>query len=190
MRMTCRMLLFMGMLIGVFLTARASVGADSNAEYVIGQGDVLVISLWKDDALTKEVTVLPDGTITFPLVGEIQASGKKISTLKKDIESKIKRYVPDPVLTIMVKVPSSMSFYVIGRVNKPGQYPLVGSLNVIQGLAIAGGPTPFASTSGIKILRAMGDSTMVMMFDYDDVAKGKHLEQNITIKRGDVIIVP
>jgi polysaccharide export outer membrane protein len=190
--MSSKVLLFLGLLICgcEALPAYTPPGQEAENGYVIGPGDVLIISLWKDEALTREVTVLPDGTISFPLVGEIQSAGKKVSALEKDIKDRIKRYVPDPVLTVMVKDVNSMSFFVIGRVNKPGQYPLPGTLNVLQGLATAGGPTPFADTGNIKVFRSLTGSPSVMKFDYDDVAKGKHLEQNITLERGDVIIVP
>jgi len=158
--------------------------------YVIGAGDVLIISHWKDEALTREVVVLPDGTISFPLVGEINAAGKTVSSLKQEIETRIKKYVPDPVLTVMVKGVNSMAFYVIGRVVHPGRYPLEGRLNILQGISIAGGPTPFADTDSIKVHRTVGGTTTVMDFDYDDVSRGKRLEQNIPLQRGDVIIVP
>lgn len=159
----------------------------TEAEYVIGAGDVLVISVWKDEALTREVTVLPDGNIAFPLIGEVAAGGMTVKELKKDIESRIKRYVPDPVLSVAVKNVGSMFIYVIGRVNDPGRYILNSNVNVLQGLAMAGGLNSFADSNGIRIIRGNGKT---YLFRYDDVAKGKNLEQNIMLMRGDVILVP
>jgi polysaccharide export outer membrane protein len=161
-----------------------------DAEYIIGSGDVLIISIWKDEALTREVAVLPDGTISFPLIGSVMAGGKTVGELKKDIEGRIKRYVPDPVLSVVVKNVNSMFIYVIGRVNNPGRFILNGTVNVLQALAMAGGLTPFADNNGIKIFRSEGGANAILKFRYNDVAKGKHLEQNIMLKRGDVIVVP
>lgn len=178
---------------GLLLCAIAAVGLpngtawSADMEYVIGAGDVLLISAWKDEALTREVTVLPDGTIAFPLVGEVAAGGRTVKDLKKDIESRIKRYVPDPVISVAVKDVGSMFIYVLGRVNNPGRYVLNSHVNVLQGLAMAGGLTPFADNNGIKIFRGDGKT---YRFRYNDVAKGKRLEQNILLNRGDVILVP
>ncbi len=160
------------------------------SDYVIGQGDVLTISIWKDDSLTREVVVLPDGTISFPLIGTIVAENKTIGGLKKDIESEIKRYVPEPVLSVAVKSVNSMYVYVIGRVNNPGRFFLTGNVNVLQALAMAGGLTPFAEANSIRIFRAESGKNSLIPFRYNDVVKGKLLEQNIIMKRGDVIVVP
>ena len=186
-----------GMLLaGIILMAAVQSWAVTNseerkdAEYIIGSGDVLIISIWKDEALTREVAVLPDGTISFPLIGSVMAGGKTVGELKKDIEGRIKRYVPDPVLSVVVKNVNSMFIYVIGRVNNPGRFILNGTVNVLQALAMAGGLTPFADNNGIKIFRSEGGTNAILKFRYNDVAKGKHLEQNIMLKRGDVIVVP
>lgn len=161
-----------------------------NPDYIIGAGDVLYISIWKDEALTGDVVVLPDGTISFPLVGSLEASGKTVPVLKKDLEERIKRYVPDPVLTVAVKTVNSMFIYVIGRVNNPGRFVLNAPINVLQALSMAGGVNPFADNNDIKIMRSEDGRNTVYKFRYNDVSKGKNLEQNITLKRGDVIVVP
>jgi len=165
-------------------------GPQESPDYIIGPGDVLYISVWKDEALTGDVVVLPDGSLTFPLVGSVQASGKTVAELKKDLEVRIQRYVPDPVLTVAVKTVNSMYIYVIGRVNNPGRFVLNAPTNVLQALSMAGGVNPFADNNDIKIMRSEGSRTTVYKFRYNDVSKGKNLEQNITLKRGDVIIVP
>lgn len=161
-----------------------------DSDYIIGQGDVLVISLWKDESLTREVVVLPDGTISFPLIGTSVAEGRTVNELKSDIAQKIQRFVPDPVLSVAVKSVNSMYIYVIGRVNNPGRFVLNSNVNVLQALAMAGGLTPFAADNRIKIIRTVNGVSSTLNFRYGDVAKGQHLEQNIMLKRGDVIIVP
>ena len=158
--------------------------------YRIGPGDVLNIEVWKDPILTRLVTVLPDGRIAYPLVGEIVAEGKTVSQLKKEIEGRLARYVQDAVITVEVRQMNSLQIYVLGRVNVPGRSVLSSNLNVLQALAIAGGPNAFANKSRIRIFREEGGKTLVIPFDYDDVTAGKDLGSNITLKRGDVIFVP
>jgi polysaccharide biosynthesis/export protein len=162
----------------------------TKSDYIIGPGDVLMVSIWKDESLTQEVVVLPDGTISFPLIGIIRAEDKTITELKTEIEKRIKKYVPDPVLWISVRNLNSAYIYILGRVNSPGRFLLNSRVNVLQGLAIAGGLTPFADNNDIKIFRTEDNGTKLIRFRYNDVIKGKSLEENITLKRGDVIIVP
>ena len=158
--------------------------------YHIGHGDVLDISVWKDAALTKQVTVLPDGFIHFPLVGEIKALGMSISELKQALEKKIDRYVPDPIISVGVFQVNSMLIYVIGKVNRPGRFVLNANINVLQALAMAGGLNPFAREKGIRIFREVNGGTDQFHFNYDQVQDGERLEQNITLMRGDIIVVP
>ena len=160
--------------------------------YFIGPGDVIDISVWKDEALTKSVTVLPDGYISFPLIGEIQAAGRPLRQIKEEVEAKIQPYVPEPTVSVEVKQVNSMLVYVIGRVNSliSGRYVLNANVNVLQALAMAGGLNPFAKRDKIRVLRQEGGKTVTFKFNYDDVVEGKHLEQNIVLKRGDVVVVP
>ena len=160
------------------------------AGYVIGPGDVLDISVWKNDEMTKKVTVLPDGKITFPLIGDHIAEGKTVVQLKNELEAKIIRFIPEPVLSIVVQQVNSMYIYVIGRVNKPGRFDLNTNVNVLQALSMAGGLNPFAKRKKIRIQREENNSTKIYEFNYDDVTKNGKLEQNIRLKRGDVIVVP
>jgi len=185
------LLLLIGLvLIPVAPAVAEPLGPQDSPDYIIGAGDVLYISVWKDEALTGDVVVLPDGSITFPLVGSVQASGKTVAALKRDLEERIKRYVPDPVLTVSVKTVNSMFIYVIGRVNNPGRFVLNAPITVLQALSMAGGVNPFADNNDIKVMRTEDSRTTVYKFRYNDVSKGKNLEQNITLMRGDVIIVP
>ena len=159
-------------------------------EYRIGPGDVLNIEVWKDAALSRLVTVLPDGKISFPLIGELSAGDRTVAELKKEIESKISRYVPDSPLTVEVRQVNSLHIYVLGRVNAPGRFVLSSNVTVLQALAIAGGPNAFANRSQIRIFREKkGRTTMSPPFDYDAVTAGRNIETNILLERGDVIHV-
>ena len=159
-------------------------------DYVIGPGDVLDISVWKEKALTKLVTVLPDGKISFPLVGPITAGGKTLDQFSKELEQKLSRFVPDLNLSVLVHEVNSMLIYIIGRVNNPGRFVLNSNIDVMQALAMAGGLTPFAEQGNVKIFRKTKSGRKIFEFDYDDVAEGKELKQNIMLKRGDLIVVP
>lgn len=158
--------------------------------YTIGPGDVLFVSVWKDQALTQSVPVRPDGKISFPLIGEIMAGGHTVAQIQNEIEEKISRYVPDPFVTIGLQEIRSMFIYVIGRVNSPGRFPIYGNVDVLQALAMAGGCNTFAETKNIRVFRRDGNQTEIMNFNYNDVSVGKSLEQNIMLNRGDVIVVP
>lgn len=182
-------------LIVLFLLPINSVAAEQAPikpadDYTIGPGDILDISVWKDEALTKMVAVLPDGKVSFPLIGEVTAGGKTLAEFRQELEKKLSRYVPDINLSIVVTQINSMIVYVIGRVNKPGMFALNTNVTVLQALAMAGGLNPFAKRSKIKIFRETGGKTQILPFDYDDVTKGQDLGQNIQLKRGDTVVVP
>ncbi len=168
----------------------AGSGKTADPEYVIGHGDILNIDVWKDEALAKQVTVLPDGRIAFPLIGEITAGGKTVAQLRKEIEAGLKRFVPDPILNVEVGQVNSMMIYVIGKVNHPGRFVLNTNIDILQALAMAGGLNPFAKQDSIKVFRKNNQETSMYPFNYDEVSEGKQLSQNILLKRGDVIVVP
>jgi polysaccharide export outer membrane protein len=167
-----------------------SANVNAADKYLIGPGDLLDINIWKDDSLSRVVTVLPDGSISFPLIGEVEAADKTVSQLKQELEKKISRFVPDPVLSLIVQQVNSLQIYVVGRVNNPGRFMLNTNVNVLQALTIAGGLNPFAKRSKVKIMRKKDGQTTIYNFDFDEVAKGENLEQNITLRRGDVIVAP
>lgn len=162
----------------------------NDLHYLIGPGDQLDISVWKDEAMTRVVIVLPDGNIHFPLIGEVVAAGKTVGQLKQEMEARILPYIPSLVLSISIRQVNSILIFVLGRVNNPGRLAFNTRPTVLQALATAGGLNPFAKRSRIKIYRQENQDTMIFHFDYDAVADGNHLEQNIILKRGDVILVP
>ena len=136
------------------------------------------------------MTVLPDGKVAYPMVGEVVAAGKTVAQLQKEIEGKLSLYVKDAVITVEVRQVNSLQIYVLGRVKTPGRSPLTSNIDVLQALAIAGGPDQFAKLSKIRIFRREGRKTVIIPFDYDDVIAGKKPELNILLRRGDVVVVP
>jgi len=158
--------------------------------YKIQPGDVLLISVWKEENLNQEVIVRPDGEITFPLVGEAKAAGGSIEKLRQLISERLKKYIPDPVVTVSIKQLSGNTIYVIGKVNRPGAFPIVRKVDVMQALSMAGGTSTYAALNKIKILRRANGKLKAIPFEYGEVEKGKNLEQNIILKAGDVVVVP
>lgn len=158
--------------------------------YTIGPDDVLEISVWKDDSLSREVVVPPDGVISFPLIGDIQTGYMTVEDLRKKVSKLLAAYVPDATVTVILKELNSLKAYVIGKVNKPGQYAITLDTTVMQLLSIAGGLNPFASEDRIHILRRKKNITIKIPFNYSQVLKGNNLEQNIVLQRGDVVVVP
>ena len=158
--------------------------------YLLGPGDMLEISVWKEEGLQKQVLVRPDGGITFPLAGELRAGGKTALKLQQSIVNKIKQYIPDPVVTVSVIKVASNNIYVIGKVNRVSNFEAASYINVMQALALAGGLNPFAKASEIKILRKVKGKDIAIPFDYSVVSQGKDLKLNIILKNGDVVVVP
>ncbi len=159
--------------------------------YLLAPGDVIEISVWKEEGLQKEqIVVAPDGNISFPLAGTIMAAGKPMSSLENAIAERLADYIADPVVNVKLIQSSGNSIFVIGKVNKPGQYPVNRRIDVMQALSLAGGLTVFADADSINILRRVGNATKVFPFDYEDVLDGEHLEQNILLEPGDTVTVP
>jgi len=158
--------------------------------YQIGPEDILEISVWKEEGLKKEVLVRPDGGLSFPLIGEVQAAGKTAGQLKKEIAQRLEKFIPDPVVSIALLKVIGNKIYVIGKVNRPGEFPAGRYVDVLQALSMANGLTPFASENGIKVLRKEGGKDVVFPFRYSEVKNGENLEQNIQLKGGDVVVVP
>jgi polysaccharide export outer membrane protein len=166
-------------------------GEPGNTEgYKLRPGDVLIVSVWKETDLQTDVLIRPDGGLSFPLAGEVQAAGHTVDELTKQLETRIRKYIPDAVVTVLVKSANGNRVYVIGKVNKAGDFPLLGPLDVMQALSLAGGATPFADTNGIRVLRRTGGQQTSIEFRYGDVERGRKLEQNILLQSGDTVVVP
>jgi polysaccharide biosynthesis/export protein len=140
--------------------------------------------------LTRKIIVRPDGKISFPLIGDIEVSGHSTRELKDIIDKKVRAFVPEASSTVIVDQLGSLSAYVVGQVAKPGMFNVASQLTVLQALALAGGLATFADEDGIIIIRGNGKDTRQIPFDYSQVKKGKSLEQNILLERGDVVLVP
>ena len=159
--------------------------------YLLAPGDLIEISVWKEESMQKEQTLIaPDGNITFPLAGTIMAAGKPMSALEEAIAIKLADYIADPVVTVKLLQNNGNTIFVIGKVNKPGQYPANRRIDVMQALSLAGGLTVFADDNSIHVLRRVGKDVKVFPFDYKDVLDGEHLEQNIILEAGDTVTVP
>lgn len=191
MRHWATMLAFTVFLFGISGAAGAADNIDpSKAPYRIQPGDILTVSVWKEEDLIREVLVRPDGGMSFPLVNDVQAAGKTITELREEIASALKRYIPDPVVTVAVKELQGNKIYVIGKVNRPGEYPATSYVDIVQALSMAGGMTPYANVDKILVLRRENGSLRSIPFDYADIEKGDNLEQDVILKSRDVVLVP
>ena len=169
----------------------STVHATEGTIFPLGSGDVLEISVWGDESLVRKVLVRPDGKISFPLVGDMQAAGVSIDDLRTELETKIGEYIHGAPVTVMLIESRSAKVSEVGKVQKPGVFPMDGPMSVLQALAMAGGMTPYASTGSVRVVRTdAAGSQRYLSFDYDQVAGGKGLEQNVLLTPGDVVIVP
>ena len=158
--------------------------------YRVGAEDLLEITVWREDALKREVLVRPDGGISYPLIGEVQAAGKTVDELREEITKRLEKFVPDAAVSVTVLKTGSQRIYVLGKVTKPGEFPVGRNVDVLQALSMAGGLTPFADQNGIRIMRREGDRQSVLPFEYGRVVRGEKLEQNVLLRAGDVVVVP
>jgi polysaccharide biosynthesis/export protein len=130
------------------------------------------------------------GGLCFPLAGEVEAAGHSVEVIRKVLQGRFSKYIPDPVVTVVVKRADGSRIFVVGKVNRPGDFPLIRPIDVMQALSLAGGATPYADVNGIRILRREAGQQRVFRFRYDDVRKGKDLSQNILLHSGDTVVVP
>jgi polysaccharide export outer membrane protein len=173
----------------LFLFAILPVGAMAlESTYLIGASDLLEISVWGEQNLSRQVTVRSDGFISLPLVGDVEAAGKTPPQLKADLESGLSKFIKDPRCAVIVLEPRSKRYFVQGQVTRPGQYTLDQQLTLSQVIPIAGGFTEWADEGNIVILRAEGEKKIRMEVDFSRIIKGK--AEDVPIKPGDTIIVP
>jgi polysaccharide export outer membrane protein len=167
-------------------------------EYRIAPGDRLLVVVWKEPDLTREVRVRPDGYLTLPLLGDLFAVAKTPKLLAAELGQALAKFVNSPLVTVTLVESSTLRFYVVGEVNKPGEYPLVGRMTAMQALALAGGFREYAKLEEVKILRqelsvSAGQTRtreIVLPINYKAIAQGNNLHQNFVLKPGDVIVVP
>lgn len=174
-------------MIGGFAAGEAA-AADA---YKLNPGDVLQISVWKEEGLQQQVLVLPDGDISFPLAGHIKASGLSPEQLQNVLQKRLKNFFADPVITVTVVQVGGNKIYVIGQVKNPGEFPANRPLDVMQALSLAGGLTTFAADGDIKVLRRDDSGKQrAIAFNYSEVSKGNRLDTNVVLQAGDVVVVP
>jgi polysaccharide biosynthesis/export protein len=163
----------------------------ARASYVIGPADVLAINVWKDTELSKTMPVRPDGNISLPLIGEMRASGLTATQLQGAITQKLKEYVTNPEVNVVVQEVKSRTFNVVGKVMKPGSYDLARPMTILDAIALAGGFQDFAKVTKVYVLRRGADGSQKMLrFNYKQVIKGQALDENVQLQPGDTVVAP
>ncbi len=183
-----------GMMI-LFSTSYAEENKESSAvdsrDYKVNPGDILEINVWKEEGLQQEVLVRPDGGISFPLIGGFSAHNLTLDEIEKAITEKLRHYISDLVVTVSAKQLLGNKVYVIGQVNKPGEYIVNSYVDVMQVLSMAGGMTPYAAVNDIIILRRdKKGKQRAIEFEFGSLEDGDDLQQNIMLHVGDVVVVP
>lgn len=168
---------------------RATFLVDHPADYVIGVDDVLTISFWRDETMSGDFVVRPDGKISLPLLNDVQAAGLTPFQLCGTVTEAARRFLSDPVVSIVVREIKSRKVYITGMVSKPGSYDLAGSMTILQLITTAGGLAEFADSKNILVIRQEAGKNIPFKVNYDDLSKGKNLSQNIQLKPGDQVIV-
>lgn len=180
--------------LALYAAAGSTLAADivpARDPYRINPGDILQISVWKEADLQRELLVNPDGHFAFPLAGDMVAEGKTVEELRQELTEKLGRFIPDVVVTVAAVQLNGNKVYVIGQVNRPGEFIMNRGTDVMQAIGIAGGPTTFADLDDMKILRRGEQGSQIAIpFKYSDVQKGEKLDQNILLRAGDTVIVP
>jgi polysaccharide export outer membrane protein len=184
-----------GFFISAALSLLASLSAAAQATapgYPLHPGDKLIVGVYDDPKLLpQEITITPDGSITYPMVGELMVGGKTTGQVRTELEAKLKKFISEPIAIVLVTDVKGNVAYVVGQVNKPGQIVMNPSINVLQALSMAGGGNPYAKLDSIIIIRtAAGGVQRVLPFKYGQVTAGKDLQQNIVLESGDVVVVP
>ncbi len=164
--------------------------ATTDPSYMIGAQDVLAINVWKEPEMSREVPVRPDGMITLPLINDVRAAGLTPLELTELLREKLKKYVEDPRVTVIVTAINSRKVYILGEVGHPGALPLLTNMTVLQALSSAGGFTQYANTGKIYVLRTENGKQQKLPFNYKEVIRGEKTEQNIVLRPGDTIVVP
>ena len=158
--------------------------------YKVQPGDIISISVWKEEDLQRDVLIRPDSAFSFPLIGEINSKNKSIANITNEIANKLEKFIPQPDVSVSIRQINGNKIYVIGKVNRPGEFALSKPLDVMQALSLAGGTATFAELDDIIILRRENGIQHAIPFDYPEVERGKKLEQNIILISGDVVVVP
>lgn len=160
------------------------------AGYVIGVEDVLSVVFWKDKEMSADVVVRPDGKISLPLLNDVQAAGSTPEQLGQALVAASSKYIEQATVTVIVKEINSRKVFILGQVAKPGAFPLIGTMNVLQLIALAGGVLEYADAKNVTVVRKENGEERRFKFNYKDVVKGKNEQQNIQLQPGDTVVVP
>ncbi len=174
----------------LYLVIKVNCVYAETVDYYLQPGDVLSVSVWKEEDLQQILLVRPDGGISFPLVGNIQASGKTVEDVRQVITRKLSQLIPDVQVSVALQELNGNLIYVVGKVNRPGVFAFSSNVDVLQALGMAGGATAFAALNDIKVLRRQSGQLKSIQFRYTDIEKGKNLQQNIILQSGDTVLVP
>jgi polysaccharide export outer membrane protein len=176
----------------LLLTSIFSIGSTFALEdtYKLKAGDALNISVWGEETLEKEAIVLPDGSITFPLAGRVEVVGATAAEVEKRITEKLKTYLPDPQVTVVVSSIEGNRIFILGKVLTPGPVLMSGPMTVMQALSLTGGFDKFADLDAIKVLRNEKNGQVVIPVNYNELIKGQNLKSNVILNAGDTILVP
>jgi polysaccharide biosynthesis/export protein len=170
-------------------TAAGKIPESAASQFTLGPSDVVHVNVWKNSELSQTVTVGPDGFISLPLLNDIHVAGMTANELARVLNIKLNDYIVNPQVTVSVVDIRSRQVYVLGQVGKPGSYPLVGPVNVLQLIAQAGGLSAYANRKGITVLRASKGGTEKIRFNYNNVVHGDG-KQNVFLQPGDTVVVP
>lgn len=179
------------MLAAVLVAISATAMAQSTGPYKLRHGDALMVSVWRDEALQMEVRVLPDGSITFPLAGRVEVAGLSTPEAEARIAEKLKKYIPEALVTVAITAAEGNRVFVIGKVVNPGAVVLTSpETTALQMLSQVGGLDRFADGNAIRVLRNTAQGQQILLVRYNDLVKGSQLETNVTLMPGDTILVP
>lgn len=177
-------------LVMLFMANGAAKAADNPGAYKLHPGDSVMVSVWREDALQKEVRVLPDGSITLPLAGRVEVSGLDTSQAAQRIADKLKTYIPEPVVTVVITSMEGNRAYVLGKVSRPGPIVMNGPTTVLQALSMAGGLDKFANQNSIRLVRTSAGGQEIMQVHYKNLISGRDMTSDFVLKAGDTILVP
>jgi polysaccharide export outer membrane protein len=185
-------ILGLALLGGVASNALAQEPAEAipTSDYKVNPGDILQVSVWRESELQRDVLIRPDGKFSFPLAGDVDATNKSVDEIAQLLTTRLSKFIPDLVVSVSVLQINGNRIFVIGQVNRPGDFVVNPMVDVLQALSLAGGTTPFAQINDIKILRRTNGVQQAIEFRYRDIEKGKKLDRNILLQAGDVVVVP
>ena len=163
---------------------------EKNGAYLLNPGDVILVSVWREDDLQLEVRVLPDGSVTFPLAGRVEVAGLDSTAVAQKIASKLEAYLPEPSVSVVITDIQGNMVYVLGKVTRPGPVVMTGPTSVLQALSMSGGLDKFADQGAIQVVRRKGDAQAIIPVDYKDLISGQDMATNFVLQPGDTLVVP